>query len=492
MEVSEVANGQEALQSAFENPPDLILSDVMMPVLDGFAMIKKLRSDARTNTLPVILISARAGEESRVEGVDAGADDYLVKPFSARELFARVNAHLKMARLRKEAMESLRRQGEELSLKVAEFETLFRELPLGVAVSRDPACDFVRINPSFARLLGMADGENASVTRPGETRVPFRLFRDGREISKEELPMQAAARTGREIRDFECEIVRDDGVRLNEYGHAVPLFNQDGQVAGSVGVFLDITDRKRAEEALRQANEELRRANDDLNQFAYSASHDLQEPLRNVSIYSQLLQKKLGQTADEEVVAFLGFMVDGASRMEALLRDLRAYNQVTSNTILPEWTDANVPLRKTLETLKIATDEAQASIEAAHLPSLPVNETHLYQLFQNLIGNALKYRDPQLPTEIHITVERQGRQWKFSVKDNGIGIAPEYHKRVFGIFKRLHSSNQYSGTGIGLAIAQRIVERYGGKIWVESEAGKGSNFMFTLPAGDQRGITEAG
>jgi light-regulated signal transduction histidine kinase (bacteriophytochrome) len=243
--------------------------------------------------------------------------------------------------------------------------------------------------------------------------------------------------------------------------------------------------RRESLEALGRANADLRRVNEDLNQFAYSASHDLQEPLRNIAIFGQLLQRKFRQTEDEEINEFLGFMVEGASRMETLLRDLLAYTQIASTASAPGYTDANIALRHALESLQAAIAESGAEIVADELPiTLPVDGIRLHQLFQNLIGNALKYRDPHRPARVRVAVERRGSRWQFVVEDNGIGIAPEYHQRVFGLFKRLHSVDRYSGTGIGLAIAQKIVQRYGGEIWVESDLGKGAAFYFTLPAGE--------
>jgi len=490
MDVKVTRNGQEALDAILSDPPDLVLSDVMMPVLDGLALLAEIRRNPFTRTLPVILLSARAGEEARVEGANAGADDYLMKPFSARELLSRVTAQLRMARLRRDALDALlrsqaelRQHQEELSRQVAEFDTLFRELPVGVGVARDPACEYIQINPAFAHMLGMPEDLNASKSPRNDGSLPFRVMRDGKEVPDDELPMQVAARLGREVRDFEFDLIRSDGVKLHEFGHAVPLLDPAGNVMGSLGVFLDITERKQAEERLRAANERLSRANEDLNQFAYSASHDLQEPLRNISIASQLIRRKLATHDDSEIQTFLGFVIEGAARMENLLRDLLSYTRITASDPVVESTDVNVAVEKVLGSLQMAVSEAAAEIIVEELPEVPVDELHLQQLFQNLIGNALKYRAPERKAVIEISVARLESQWEFCVRDNGIGIDPAFHDRIFGIFKRLHSVDKYSGTGIGLAIAQRIVQRYGGTIRVESAPDQGAAFRFTLPAG---------
>jgi light-regulated signal transduction histidine kinase (bacteriophytochrome) len=247
-----------------------------------------------------------------------------------------------------------------------------------------------------------------------------------------------------------------------------------------LGLVADITERKQAEAALARANEELIQANADLEQFGYSASHDLQEPLRSVMIYSELLAKRYGSKLDAEAMEIIGYLKGGATRMEMLVRDLLAYTQVKKMEV-PEDSDAMQAMADTLANLANGIAESDARITYGELPQVPVHKVHLQQVLQNLIGNALKYRSERAP-EISIAAERRGAQWMFSVSDNGIGIDGEYRDRIFGLFKRLHSGKEYAGTGIGLAICQRIVERYGGRIWVSSEIGKGSTFYFTLPA----------
>jgi light-regulated signal transduction histidine kinase (bacteriophytochrome) len=233
---------------------------------------------------------------------------------------------------------------------------------------------------------------------------------------------------------------------------------------------------------LRRSNEELQRANEDLNQFAHSASHDLQEPLRTVSVYSQLLrrklQKQLGATEEE----YIEYVLKGASRMEALIKDLLAYNQASTASDEPTpVVDASAALDAALSNLRAAIEGSGAFITRGNLPKVKIREIHLTQLFQNLVGNAIKYRGAQVP-RIKIDAVPQQQEWFFSIEDNGIGIEERYREQIFGIFKRLHTADEHSGTGMGLAICKRIVERAGGKIWVESKPGGGSTFFFTLPA----------
>lgn len=232
---------------------------------------------------------------------------------------------------------------------------------------------------------------------------------------------------------------------------------------------------------MRRHQEKLTRANRDLEQFAHSASHDLQEPLRTVAIYSELLAERSREVLDEQSQVFLGFLKSGALRMEMLVRDLLTYTQTAGAEEEPaEPIDASSQLEKAVESLAEAIADSDASITHDPLPAVCVKAPHLEVLFQNLIGNAIKYRGEDTP-RIHVSAAREDGFWRFSVADNGMGVEPQFHRQIFGIFKRLHTHDKFPGTGIGLAICQRIAERYGGRIWVESELAKGSTFFFTVP-----------
>jgi len=234
---------------------------------------------------------------------------------------------------------------------------------------------------------------------------------------------------------------------------------------------------------IRRRQETLARVNSDLEQFAYSASHDLQEPIRNIAIYSELLNRRYGNVLDERGKEFLDYVNEGARRMEALVQDLLAYTKAASIADeVPEPVDAEKALQAALSNLAEAIRQSDVQMNFGKLPVVRMREVHLQQLFQNLIGNAIKYRSQERP-QLSISSERSDSSWLFSIRDNGIGISPEYKEKIFGLFKRLHGNDQYEGTGIGLAICQRIVDRYRGRIWVESEPGKGSTFFFTIPAG---------
>jgi light-regulated signal transduction histidine kinase (bacteriophytochrome) len=225
---------------------------------------------------------------------------------------------------------------------------------------------------------------------------------------------------------------------------------------------------------------QLEQSNRDLQDFAYVASHDLQEPLRMVSSYVQLLEKRYKDKLDDNAKEFIQYAVDGAKRMQRLVNDLLAYSRVASHHKVQRQVNTENVLRRALSNLEWRIAESKAKITHGPLPHLTVDETQLLQLFQNLIGNALKFN--QQHPEIQIGVFNQGSMWRFSVQDNGIGMKEEELERIFKPFQRLHTREEYEGTGIGLALCRRIVERHGGQLWVESQVGQGSTFFFTLPS----------
>jgi signal transduction histidine kinase len=240
-------------------------------------------------------------------------------------------------------------------------------------------------------------------------------------------------------------------------------------------------ERQRAQESLAQKVEELARSNRDLEQFAYVASHDLQEPLRMVAAYTQLLGDRYRGKLDDQADKYIGYAVDGAARMQSLIQDLLAFSRVGRQQTELKNTDCNVIVSQAIRDLQAAIAESVAVINCEPLPSVQANESQLKQVFQNLIGNAIKFRGPETPV-IHVSAQRQDSVWLFTVADNGIGISPEYAENIFTIFTRLHTRTEYPGNGIGLAICKKIIERHGGKIESLPREGGGSIFRFTLPA----------
>jgi PAS domain S-box-containing protein len=262
-----------------------------------------------------------------------------------------------------------------------------------------------------------------------------------------------------------------------------PLDSAEGVLV--TAAIRDISVRKAAEATLGQKVEELKRSNEELGQFAYIASHDLQEPLRMVASYTQLLAKRYKGQLDADADEFISFAVDGASRMQQLIEDLLAFSRVatTGNALLD--TSSEYALEQALQNLHWAIKDSGADVTHDPLPTVQADEMQLVQLFQNLIGNAVKYQSPGIP-RVHVSVASRGKAgWAFAVQDNGLGIDPQYFERIFGMFQRLHKRDEFSGTGVGLAICKKIVERHGGTLGVESQLGEGSTFTFVL-AGSER------
>ena len=249
--------------------------------------------------------------------------------------------------------------------------------------------------------------------------------------------------------------------------------DDSGKVVGIFAAARDITDRKRAEE-------ELIRSNQDLQQFAYVASHDLQEPLRNVASCLQMLQKKYANKLDAEADQYIEYAVEGSVRMRDLILDLLTYSRIGTRGKPYEPTDCEQILAESVKNLRSAVTETRAVITHDPLPTIPADGTQLLQVFQNLIGNAIKFRRDQ-PPQIHVAAVKNTNEWVFSIKDSGIGIESRYLDKIFVIFQRLNKRREYEGTGMGLAIVKKVVERHDGRVWVESEPGEGTTFYFSIP-----------
>ncbi len=286
--------------------------------------------------------------------------------------------------------------------------------------------------------------------------------------------------------DLDLYARRKDGTEFPAEISLSPMWTDEGMLVTSV--IRDITERRQAEERLRQAADalaqqtaELARSNAELQQFAYVASHDLQEPLRMVASYTQLIKRRYAAKLDGDADEFIDFAVDGATRMQRLINDLLAYSRVGTRGKDLEPTDLNVVFDQAVADLGAAIAESGATVLRGDLPTVPADASQLGQVFQNLVSNAIKFHGDE-PPRVEVQAERRDGDWLISVRDNGIGIAPEYAERIFVIFQRLHNRTEYSGTGIGLAICKKIVERHGGRIWMDSQPGQGAGFHFTLPA----------
>ena len=714
----ETANdGLEALALMRNSAPDLILADIMMPNLDGFALLQQLRADYSTRGIPLILLSARSGQEARIEGLQAGADDYLTKPFAARELLASIESQLQLAELRREVVQKERTAqlaieniiegitypfymldrdwrfvyvnvhaleiwgkkrkdligkniwevfpptdanmlklqtrlyqaiSEQRSQSYESYSDTFTKgakhwWEIDIYPSSTGAAVYFRditerkdaeqlrerlelvlenVNTGFMILdknwrYIYANREAAAITTTanGTTRekllqmtlyeafpeivgsylhnqlkhamdeqVPsvfevhlepyglwleYRLYPSSGDLAvfvndvtqrkreeQDRTQLAATLETERqrlanimatvpgviwenehtdeheEMRlvfisayvetmlgytveeamaepHFWLKIFHPDDAQptfaafykvrqsrgsgtinfraIHKSGRIIDIqalmttVLKDDKPVGKRGVMMDVSERQRLMKAQTRYATMLRRSNEELQQFAYVASHDLQEPLRMVTSYLQILESRYSNSLDNDAHEFIGFAVDGAARMKALINDLLAYSRVDGAEKEFEEFDVQLSLDKALANTAMDIGDKHAIITADAMPSIKADRTQITQIFQNLISNAVKFQRQGILPQVHIGVERKKDEWQFSVRDNGIGIAPQYMDRIFVIFQRLNKKDEYPGTGIGLAICKKVVERHGGRMWVESIVGEGTTFYFTLP-----------
>jgi PAS domain S-box-containing protein len=465
-------SGMEALRHLLEDDFAAILLDVKMPEMDGFQTAEMIRSRKRSRHTPILFLTGYKSDEHLFRGYDLGAVDFLFKPIVPEILRSKVTVFVELSR----NTALLRRQTEVLSKAEQKFRSLL-----------DAAPD--------AMIISSEGGKISLVNSQVEVMFGFRreelIGHDIHRLVPEWNRLSASAGLPKEI-----TALRKNSSEFPAEISLSPLQTEEGLLVTSA--IRDITERKIALDAIRQlnlsleqrvaertqelleSNNYLRQTNEDLNQFAYAASHDLQEPLRMVAIYSEMLHRKYAGQLDEKADQFISFVIEGAKRMEMLLKDLLAYSQAGFSGPEPAVpVDCATAMETVLLHLHASIEENRASVTWGDLPTVPAHEIRLVQLFQNLVGNAIKYRSSDPPV-IRVEAAQRDSEWLFTVRDNGIGIKPEYAQQIFGIFKRLHG-NAYPGTGIGLAICQRIVENYGGRIWVESTPGEGSLFCFTLP-----------
>jgi PAS domain S-box-containing protein len=316
------------------------------------------------------------------------------------------------------------------------------------------------------------------------------LGKTGLEITRTEWPAADAEEMRRKIAQEghwrgEATQLRKDGSRIPVEVSSLVLRDSHKQITDYISINHDITERKQAEETLKKTLADLERSNADLEQFAYIVSHDLQEPLRMVSSFTQLLADRHQGRLDKDADEFIAYAVDGANHMHRLINDLLAYSRVGTRGKPPAPVPADAALDQALENLTLTLEESRAEVKREPLPTVMVDDVQLVQVFQNLIANALKYRG-EAPPRIVIACRAQGAEWVFSVRDNGIGIEPQYLERIFVIFQRLPKREEYPGSGIGLAICKKIIQRHGGRMWAESKPGEGSTFFFTLPKPERK------
>jgi len=449
---------------------DLILADYQLPQFDALRALRLLQELG--TDVPVIVITGALGDEAAVECLKRGAADYLLKDRLAR--LGQAVMHVLDQKRRRDDQ----RRAEEALCESDARKTAILETAVEGIITIDERGIIESLNPAAERLFGYAAheiiGQNVTRLMP----PPHQEKHDGYLDSYLTTGHKKIIGVGREV------------VGLKKDGTNFPMELAVSEVRFGdrrmfTGIARDISERKQAELELMRRAHELARSNVELEQFAYVASHDLQEPLRMMGSFSQLLARRYGGQLDATAHEFISYIADGAKRMQTLINDLLAYSRLGTRGAAFQQTDFEAIVKRALANLKQSIDETGAIVIHDPLPSLWADSTRIGQLFQNLIGNAIKYRG-DAPPRIHLAVERQGQEWVFSVRDNGIGFDPKHAERIFMMFQRLHTRDEYPGTGIGLTICKKIVERHGGRIWAESEPGRGSCFFFAIPARSDR------
>ena len=456
-EILEASTGAEAFEIAFRERPHLVLMDVNLPDADGIDICRKIKKDPRMVGTMVLQISASAiGISDAIRGLEGGADGYLVEPIEADLLIAHVRSLLRL-------------RDSEMALHESESQLI-------LALNAAKMCTW-NWDIDTGKVRWRGSGTEIFGVDPQQTIPDIDHFwkwvhpEDSPSLQKQ---VQAVIDSGSPYYHAEYRIVRQDGeVRWLEATGEIAYQVADRH-ARMFGVVADITVRKGAEIALRQANA-------DLQQFAFAVGHDLQGPIRTVRVFSELLARHLGSDIPEAAKEHLTTVVGGANAMQMLVASLLSFAQ--AGQVPPEPPPAvslEDSARAAIANLQGLLQESGATVEVDALPTLPVWTDQITQVFQNLISNAVKYRRPDEPPSIRISAHEQGDSWVIGVYDNGQGFEPEYAERIFGVFKRLHGSD-VPGTGLGLAICRRIIERHGGTIWAQSQAGRGSTFFFRLP-----------
>lgn len=522
-------DGESALATLNYVNPDLILLDILMPGIDGYETCRRLKADPATASIPVIFLTALTETTDKIKGFALGAVDFITKPLQYEEVIARVKTHLRLqiltrqlqaqnARLAQEIQE--RKQAEAALKRENQRSHLFAEVTLKIRQSlqiedilETSVTEIKNILQADRVLIyrlwpdgtgsGVAEALNPGLPQVMGTLFPEEVFPE--DIKDEYLQGRVAnladVTTDSHVPQCLVEFLQQFWVKAKL---VVPIITQADlwgllvahqcvaprewtpfemellqQVANQVAIAL--TQAQLLEQEVLQ-RQELARSNAELQQFAYIASHDLQEPLRMVTSYLQLLERRYQGQLDADADDFIHYAVDGARRMRTLINDLLTYSRVGTRGQAFELTDSGEAVKRAIANLKVAIEESGATITYQDLPSIKADSTQLTQLFQNLLSNAIKFRSDR-PCHIHIESTLKEDAWLFLVQDNGIGLDPQYADRIFVIFQRLNNRIDYSGTGIGLAVCKKIVERHGGKIWVQSELGQGAAFYFTIPEG---------
>jgi PAS domain S-box-containing protein len=465
-------DGEDAYTKIVQHRPALVLSDIMMPRLDGFGLLKKLRDHQDLRNTPVIFLSARAGEEAKVEGLDAGVDDYLVKPFSAKELIGRVTNHIRINQVRREGEQALNEQA--------------NAMPQLMWVSNREG-EITYFNNRLSEFKGAERVGNGNwnwlgMTHPEDLKTLAGLWQQA-------IQLDAAFQ-------HEHRLQMRDGSYRWHLSRGIPQKNEEGRVIKWFGTTTDIhmakehaailedEVRKRTQELI-QLNITLQRSNDDLQQFAHVASHDLKEPVRKIKTYGNRLQDEYGESIPAKGKEFLGKIHHASNRIMSMIDGVLNYSTLNSSEQPVEGIDLNEIFADIEKDLELMIEQKKAVFQKRDLISIEGASVLIYQLFYNLVNNSLKFSKPDASPVISVTSEIIGQAGQDMVRiviaDNGIGFSQEYAEKIFNTFTRLNSKDKYEGTGLGLALCKKIVERHRGQISATAEKDKGAFFTVILP-----------
>lgn len=511
MLVNTAANGRDALDRARLNPPDLIVSDILMPVMDGYTLCRFWKSDEKLKQIPFVFYTATYTEyKDELLALSLGADRFILKPQDPFALMDIINEMLDDHYIVKqvtpkplgEEMEFFRQYNEilfnKLEKKMLDLETVNQELKRSeelyrlsfenasdVILTVDKDLKIVSMSPSLKSILGYQTGD--FVHRPFSMLLSI-LTPDSYQKAQEDLrQILLGSVLSTSIYQF---ITKEGDIKYLEVnGSAI---KQDDIIIGMISVARDISERRFSEEKIKKLNEELEKrvlertakleeVNKELESFAFSVSHDLRAPLRAINGFSSIIMQESVSSLDTKTKEYIEIIHENALKMDKLIIDLLTI----SRTTLIDIKSKNINMKKMVETiideLSNIDDCKKFTIVVENLPDIDGDPTLIRQVWTNLISNAIKYSTPKENPSINIGSFVQSLQTIYFVKDNGIGFNPEYKDKLYGVFQRLHNSEEFEGTGIGLAIVKRIIQRHGGKVWAEGKEGEGATFYFSLP-----------
>jgi PAS domain S-box-containing protein len=483
-EVHSAINGDLALRFAMSSPPDLVLLDIRMAGMDGFEVCRRLKAQDHTRGIPVIFVSAMSATDEKVQGFELGAVDFVTKPYQRDELLARVRTHLELTSLRHHLEEVVEERTQELkeseekfrSITVAANDAIIMMNSEGNVVFWNAAAEAM-----FGYLVSEAEGKNLHTLI-----VPPRFYEAYRKGFEQFKSTGTGAVIGKKL---ELAAMRKDGTEYPiEVSMAAVKLHDKWNV---IGILRDITERKRAEEELRKYREnledivlertnKLEAANKELESFSYSVSHDLRAPLRAIDGFSRILLGDYADKLDDEGKRLLNVVRDNAGRMGQLIDDLLRFSRTSRLEMSFSEIDMEGLAHAVVEELHPSDGKLQVEIEA--IPPATGDHAMIHQVFVNLLSNAIKFSRSRDVAMIKIGGSIKGDEAVYFVQDNGAGFDMQYADKLFGVFQRLHSNNEFEGTGIGLSIVKRIITRHGGRVWAEGKVNEGATIYFALPA----------